>query len=267
MLKKPSFLQKLRNIKSLADFKEKFNRKIYNIRRNASFVVHEWIVSLFYAEDIEPPFIFHTSPEDVDQIINILDSLKQLKFLDLTEKSRRSIPDLQLKNNKELYDALNINQTWFEIKKNITYDNFLKKMEPFLRNFLKSPFVIVSLTAWKTKPNVEVLYDSDGNLRGVNNLHTDGYPPGHFKCMVYLKPLNEACGMVQIEEKIIQSERPGCTVIFDQNKPHRCIPGKTEDRYCLEITVMRTLVEIDTLKYYPSAPASVHLLQPYQAYI
>ena len=138
MLKKSSFLQKLRNIKSLADFKEKFNRKIYNIRRNASFVVHEWIVSLFYVEDIEPPFIFHTSPEDVDQIINILDSSKQLKFLDLTEKSRRSIPDLQLKNNKELYDALNINQTWFEIKKNITYDNFLKKMEPFLRKSTSS---------------------------------------------------------------------------------------------------------------------------------
>jgi hypothetical protein len=267
MLKKFTFLHKLRNIKSLADFKDKFNRKIYFFRRNLSFVAHEWIVSLFYGEDIEPPFIFHISPEDVGQIINILDSSKQLKFLDQTEKTRRGVPDWLLKDNEERYDAVNLNQTWFEIKKNITYDNLLKKMEPFLRNFLKSPFVIVSVSAWKTKPNEQVLYDSNGNVCGPNKLHTDSYAPGHLKCMVYLKPLNEAYGMVQIEEKTIQSEKPGCAVIFDQNKPHRCIPGKTEDRYCFEITVMRTLVETDMLKHYPCAPSSIHLLQSYQAYI
>ena len=94
-------------------------------------MVHEWIVSLFYAEDIEPPFIFHTSPEDVDQIINMLDSLKQLKLLDLTEKSRRSMPDWELKNNKELYEKMNINQTWFEIKKMLLMTTFSKKWNLF----------------------------------------------------------------------------------------------------------------------------------------
>ena len=71
MLQKTSFLQKVRNIKSFGDFKKKFYRKIDYIRRDASFVIHEWIVSLFYGKDIEPPFVFQANPQDVEKIINI----------------------------------------------------------------------------------------------------------------------------------------------------------------------------------------------------
>ena len=169
--------------------------------------------------------------------------------------------------DKELSGRMFADQTWFEVKRNVVYDNFLKEMEPIFRNFLKSPFAIVSLTAWKTKPDMDVSHDSDDNRRGPNILHRDGYPPGHFKCMVYLGPLNDACGRVQVEGEIIESERPGCSVIFDQERLHQSLPGNSEDRYCFEITVMRTIVEVDTLKYYPSAPSSIHLLQAYQAYI
>ena len=113
---------------------------------------------------------------------------------------------------------------------------------------------------------MDVSHDSD-NRRGPNILHRDGYPPGHFKCIVYLQPLNGFYGSVQMEEKIIESERPGCSVIFDQERLHQILPGKSGMRYCFEITVMRTLVEVDMLKYYQGFPSSQHLLQAYHAYI
>ena len=262
-LKKTSFLQKVSNIKSFGDFKKKFCRKIDYIIRDASFVFHEWMVSLFYGKDIESPFVFQTSPQDVEKIRSVLDSSKQLKFSGVLEKGKRCPAQM----NKELYERVNVDQTWFEVKRNVVYDNFLKEMEPVFRNFLKSPFIIVSLTAWKTRPDMSVAYDSDGNKRGPNILHKDGYPPGHFKCIVYLRPLNDACGRVQVEGEIIESEIPGCSVIFDQERLHRSLPGKSEDRYCFEMTVMRTLVEVDMLKHYPGAPSSQHLLQAYHAYI
>jgi len=263
MQQKSSFFQKISNIKSFGDFKKKFCRKIDWIRRDTSFVIHEWVVSLFYGKDIEPPFVFQTNPQDVEKIINILDSSKQLKFLNEPENGRRNTAQV----NKELIDRLNAKQTWFEIKRNVVYDNFLKEMEPIFRNFLKSPFTVVSLTVWKTRPDLDLSHDFDGHSRGPNRLHVDGYPPGHLKCIVYLCPLNDACGRVQVEGEIIGSERPGCSVIFDQERLHQCIPGNSKDRFCFEITLMRTLVEVDILKYYPSAPSSIHLLQAYQAYI
>ena len=258
-----SIFQKLRNVTSFGDFKKKFYRKVDYLRRDLSFVVHEWVVSLFYGKDINPPFVFKANPEDVEQIRNMLDSSKQLKFLSAPEKRKRGAAQM----DKELSDRMCVNQTWFEVKRNVVYDNFLKEMEPIFRNFLKSPFAVVSLTAWKTKPDMDVLHDSDGNRRGPNILHRDGYPPGHFKCMVYLRPLNDAYGRVQVEGEIIESERPGCSVIFDQERLHQSLPGKSGSRYCFEITVMRTLVEVDMLKYYQGSPSSQHLLQAYHAYI
>ncbi len=263
MQQKSSFLQKVSNIKSFGDFKKKFCRKIDWIRRDTSFVMHEWMVSLFYGKDIEPPFVFQISPQDVEKIRIMLDSSKQLNFSSVPEKSKRAPAQM----NKELYERVSVDQTWFEIKRNVVYDNFLKEMEPIFRNFLKSPFTVVSLTVWKTRPDLGVSLDSDGNRRGPNILHRDGYPPGHFKCIVYLTPLNDVCGRVQVEGEIIESEIPGCSVIFDQDRLHRSMPGKSEDRYCFEITVMRTLVEVDMLMYYPGAPSSQHLLQAYHAYI
>ena len=51
-----SIFQKLRNVKSFGDFKKKFYRKVDYLRRDLSFVVHEWIVSLFYGKDINSPY-------------------------------------------------------------------------------------------------------------------------------------------------------------------------------------------------------------------
>ena len=261
--RKVSLLNKIKNVRSWEDFKKKFSRKIDYIRRNTSFAINEWVVSVLYGKDIRSPFAFQTSPEDVEQIMNMLESSKQIKMSKVSEKRKRCTPQM----SETLYARMGANQTWFEIKRNVLYDNFIKKIAPVFRNYLKSPFTVVSLTAWKTPPNMDVSHDPDDNRRGPNVLHVDGYPPGHFKCIVYLKPLNDAYGRVQYEGEIVESEKPGCSLMFDTERFHQSMPGNSEDRYCFEMTVMRTVVEVDILKYYPGAPASVHLNQAYQAYL
>ena len=66
---------------------------------------------------------------------------------------------------------------------------------------------------------------------------------------------------------IFENEKAGSAVFFNPNTLHQSIPGSSEYRYVFEITVMRTVVEVDMLKHYPGTPDSIHLLQAYQAYI
>ena len=60
----------------------------------------------------------------------------------------------------------------------------------------------------------KVAFDLNHDARGPNRLHKDGYPAGHFKCMIYIKPLNESHGKLQIEGEIFESEEPGFSLIF-----------------------------------------------------
>ena len=84
--------------------------------------------------------------------------------------------------------------------------------------------------------------------------------------MIYLKPLNEAYGQVQIEENTFKSKEPGFAVVFNTETLHHAIPGKSEARYAIEITLLRTLVKVDLLKHYPSTPDSKFFNQAYYAY-
>ena len=162
---------------------------------------------------------------------------------------------------------MNQEQTWYEIKKNTFFDNYFKKIKPFIKSYLKSPFIIVHLNAWKTKPNMKKYYDTDGNQRGPNRMHDDGYPPGHYKCMIYLQPLDSSNGKFQFQEKVFESKKAGFCVLFNNNLPHQSITGSSEYRYVLELTLMRTAIEVDILKCYEGTPDDKWLLQAYQAYI
>ena len=162
---------------------------------------------------------------------------------------------------------MNTSQTWFEIKKNNIYDNLICKVESSIQEYIQSPFAVVNLNAWKTKANMKVIYDEHGNSRGPNRFHQDGYPPGHYKCMIYLNPLDDDHGKIQVEDKIFESNKGGFCLCFNNNLYHQSIPGKSSERYVIEITLMRTIAKVDILKNYPGTPDSIHLKQAYQAYI
>jgi hypothetical protein len=256
---KVSFLSKIKNIKSFADFKEKVKEKVIV----KVFASHEQLVSLIYGKHKNNVFDFNISHSDADQLLKVLNLSKQQKASpnqQIKGKRGNSKPD------QKVYEGMNITTTYFEIKKTDYYDSLLKKLYPVFKDYLKCPFSIVNLNARMTKPNAKTVYDSDFNARGPDRMHRDGYPSGHFKCMIYPKPLTKAYGQIKIDGKLFENKKPGSAVLFNPDLFHHSTSGKSEMRYAIEITLMRTLVEVDILKHYPSTPDSKYFYHPFKAY-
>ena len=265
--RKTSILEKIKNIKSLSDLMIKIHQKVI---KNASFAINNKIASIIYGKKIMPYHSFQIDIEDAEKLLNHLNSSKNLKRTGTKTKGKRSEQQKSDEFNElslKMFNETNLYQTWFEIKRHIIFDELINKIKPNLSEYLKSPFSVVNLNAWKAEAQMKAHYDPDGNARGQNRIHQDGYPPGHYKCIIYLNPLNDEFGKLQIEDKIIESEQPGFAVIFNNNLYHQSIPGKSGDKYLLELTLMRTIIKVDMLKHYPGAPDSLYLEQAYQAYI
>ena len=111
------------------------------------------------------------------------------------------------------------------------------------------------------------IFGSDGTQRGPNLMHGDGYPPGHYKCMIYLQPLDSSSGKFQFGVKIFESEKAGYSVLFNNNLLHQSITGSGSYRYCLELTLMRTIIAVDMLKCYEGTPDDKWLLNAYRGYM
>ena len=148
-------------------------------------------------------------------------------------------------------------------------ENFIKSLFPKFQNYLNSNFSIVNFRLWSNLPNTKATMGRKGKERGTLRVHTDGFPKGHIKCMVYLQPLNEDYGKFEIENKILQHEKPGLGIIFNNNLSlHKAIPGTKYPRDVVELTLMRTLIKVDELKYcFPSKPDSLYLNGPHSAYL
>ena len=262
-MKKKSLFQKIKNIKSFGDLIFKIKNKLNHYKRHGTFIVHDWFVTIIYGK-IEPYKFFHIDEEDVKQIKDMLNKSKHLKLS--TSKYNHSKNKLGNQMDYELCELMNAEQTWFEIKKSEVIDNFIQKMQIKLKNHFNSPFQVVHVNAWKTKPNMKKYKDSEGNYRGPNRMHSDGYPPGHQKCIIYLQPLDSSSGKIQFKDKVFESSKVGGALIFDNNSMHQAIAGDEKDRYCFELTIMRTLFDVDLLKHYAGTPDDKHFLQAYHAY-
>lgn len=260
MLKR-SLFTKIRDVKSFDDLLKKIGNKINHYRQHGTFIIHNLIVRSIYGET-EVYDYFQVSDEDVLKIRKELDSSKELKLSNNPSKGK-------VGNNldEELYAFMNQEQTWFEIKKNSFFDDFLNKIKPSIKKFLKSPFIVVHLNAWKTRPNMRKYFDADGNQRGPNRMHRDGYPPGHFKCLIYLQPLDKYFGTLQVTDKVFESKRAGFTAMFNPNYEHQSITGSSNYRYVLELTLMRTITEVDMLKYYEGTVDDKWFSHALRAYI
>ena len=109
------FVKKIRNIKSFKDLLIKIGNKINYMRRNGTFAINNWIVSIIYGK-VEPYDVFYTSLEDVVEIKKILNSIKETKLSNNPSKGK-----VGNQLDRKLYDFMNNEQTWFEIKKNPSF--------------------------------------------------------------------------------------------------------------------------------------------------
>jgi len=226
-----------------------------------SFALHNRLVLLVYGEMKKPYTTFHIDLDFSRKIQQHLDSLGEVRIFN--NPSRQKIGNSHSSLNKfaGLYEMMNTHFRYLDVRKHEILDQLLTDISPACREFCGSPFIFVSASAWKTKPNVPVLD------RGPTRMHRDGYAPGHFKCIVYVMALNKDRGLFKIETELISSENPGLAVVFrNSDVSHMAIAGEKYERYTLDLTMMRTLKQCDQLRHYPGTCDDRHLALPHYAY-
>jgi hypothetical protein len=143
------------------------------------------------------------------------------------------------KHSSQTLDGLNSNIRVHGLHLLSPSDELIKELHDELRSlftrYVGSPFIFVNTRMWSTRPGAQRF--------GPNSMHLDGFLDGHMKIMTYLTPMNEAHGYLEYQGGEIKSDRAGRSVCFrNSDLPHAGVPGTEFDRTCIEVTLMRSLV-------------------------
>ena len=88
--------------------------------------------------------------------------------------------------------------------------------------------------------------------------------------MIYLQPLDENYGSLQINQTIFKFENPKAIWFKNSDVLHKGLPGKKYNRRAIEITIMQTLNKLSDYKIYknilPHNYDERHLASPSIAY-
>ena len=248
----------------------RIKRKFFYIKNNYSFYINNFITNIFYGNLFLRYHKFETSKEDVEELKKIITNSKELNFLDKDEKNFQFFKRKRFQNNQldyEAYKDMSRYTTWFKLSESDFIKSYLKKIVPIIKKNIKSPCSIVNLRAWRSKPNSKATFHK-GRERGAFRMHKDKMPPGHLKCMIYLNPLDDKHGKFQIEDQVFESDKPGISILFrNSDFDHQAISGNEYYRLVIEITIMRTFININELKYYSSSPNSLYLKNAFLAYV
>ncbi|WP_197472680.1 hypothetical protein, partial [Oleiphilus sp. HI0123] len=174
-----------------------------------------------------------------------------------------SVDDLLVDHHAyDVVEKLGQTQDAHDLYPNRVIPVVIRKLHNFLReefsSQVKSPFVYVNTRAWTTKPGTERF--------GPNAMHLDGLEAGHLKIMVYLTPLNKESGYLVIGNDEIKDVPAGLCVMFKNSDiSHSGVPGLSLGRTCIEVTLMRALVDLPQL--WLGHHFGRHLVDPSIAYL
>ena len=139
-------------------------------------------------------------------------------------------------------------------------ENFINTHLQDIEYGTRSPFMVVNVRAWESKPNA-------GDF-GPSIWHGDGFSKGHLKLMGYLDGLGQNLGGLEVEgyDQIIGP--PGLAVVFQNSDlTHRARPGNVSSlRPVIEVTLMRSLLDPPRKKPYIGHDNDKHLRDPYIIY-
>ena len=108
------------------------------------------------------------------------------------------------------------------------------------KDYFKSPITFVNSRAWVTP--------AKSGKFGPNDLHLDGFAPGHLKIMIYPFGLSYESGEIVIENNKITNKPPGYMLAFrNSDVLHAGVPGFSKKRLAIEITIMRSILPITQL--------------------
>lgn len=251
-----------------------FKNRLIIFNRKYGYLIHEKIVKLFFGEidDIE---LFNIDERIIEKLKLKIKKMKKLKFSNYhNQKKFKNFKILSKKTwiyNKRdqfVYDQFDSTQEWFDIDDDKFFKDFTKSLFPIFKKYLKSYFSVVNIRVWNNLPNGKIVIGRNKKERGSYRNHKDGFPPGHVKVMIYLNKLDKDHGYFIYEDKEVKSKIPGLGIAFKNSDLfHRAVVGKTNNRYVIEYTLLRTLTNVNSLKYYyPSTPDTMYLTGPIQAY-
>ena len=248
----------------------RIKRKFSYIKKNYSFYINNCITNLIYGTISLKYHKFQTSKRDTVELKKIITDSRESDFLDKEDKNFKFFKRKRFQDNQldyEAYKDMSRFTTWFKLSDSEFIESYLKKVVPIIKENIKSPFAIVNLRAWKSKPNAKATLHK-GRERGAFRMHKDKMPPGHLKCMIYLNPLDDKHGKFQIEDQVFESDKPGISILFSNSDfDHQAISGNENYRFVIEITIMRTIYNVNELKYYSSSPNSLYLKNAFFAYV
>jgi hypothetical protein len=204
-------------------------------KMRGGFFVHEWMIERIYGKH-EEFFSFSISEDLCNDLGRYLKSVPEVQFVDWL-----SIPtELESTNFKKrpgLDKLLDEGNKFFLIGLDPVILKLHAEITKKVRGYCASPLSVINTRAWSSMPRAEKI--------GPFSFHTDGFSPGHLKCMVYLTPMSRDFGTFEIKGNK-PLENPAGTVIIFRNSDllHRGVPGERMERISIEVTLMRTLVQL-----------------------
>ena len=214
------------------------------------------------------------TPVTIDKISdNLLVELQELIKTVGDESIKKCMSQSQIYNNLILGQQKEVLEEQLDLKEEPLIVHPLHLLDPLLgpiyrlhkeirtifADHIKSPFAFVNTRAWSSRPN-------SGPVGG-NQLHTDGFKPGHMKIMIYLTPLNEEYGALFLENKKITNYPKGTCVCFlnsSKKLVHAGVPGTKYLRTAIEVTIMRAF--IDSPQFYNGHFFGRHYTSPEVVY-
>ena len=148
-------------------------------------------------------------------------------------------------------------KTWSLQADTQMYKEITAEIRKICSPYIKSPFAIVNCRSWLSKPG--------NNRPGNHKKHADGFLEGHLKVMIYPYGLSPEVGEFAIEDQVITDKPPGTCLIFkNSDHQHYAIAGLSKQRLALEITIMRSLIDVP--QYHRSSYHGRYLKSPHLIY-
>jgi hypothetical protein len=225
-------------------------------RGDDAFLKHDESIVAIYGNAL-PLHKFVVADEILALLINEFDKSKRIESCCSTSGADY----VASKFKTEIYEKLNLNHSYLDCS---TWHNSIENlisihMSDILRA-TRSPFLVVNVRAWETKP--------DAGDFGPSAWHRDGMSRGHLKLMIYLNGLGNELASLEIEDFEPIYGPPGLAVVFqNSNLTHRARPTNGSSlRPVIEVTLMRTLLDPARKKPFIGHDNDRHLRHPYLAY-
>ena len=233
---------------------DEFSRRDFTKRFNKYFSEYDNLIKNFFPP-VSSIMLQISEKSFIDELLNYLSGLETARMSEYKINDHVCDQIFATTPHKEKYDHFVEEGSYDDLKMLIIKKHpAIKKLHEMIREAIagavKSPFSIVNTRAWTKPPQIRKVpycYPTD----------RDFLPPGHFKIFIYLTPMNKDYGYFITGNKEITMKPEGVCILFASDKNFfKDVPGETYERFCIEITIQRTFVNLE--QHHEGHPIGLH---------